>query len=296
MKKLLPLFLVLILTLQFSAADPVSSVTTPTPFRGGDVPTATDWNDQVVGIYTWVNNNIVTALNTLTTKGDLYGYTGSVLARIPVGANGTIFRCDSGQSAGVGFASYSGEQPLTTKGDIGVFGTAITRLGVGSNGYVLGADSASSTGLGWINTANLLGFPKGSIITWSPSVAGTSTIPTGWVLCDGTNSTPNLIGMFVIGTRPNGSSATPASGGYGAYTCDAAGGGAKSHAHTVTWNNGNTITSGSGEPAGNSVFAGVNSTVLGNVHSHTFTPSPSASASTTLEPADYALVYIMKTN
>lgn len=40
--------------------------------------------------------------------------------------------------------------------------------------------------------------PVGGIIMWSGSVA---TIPAGWALCDGTNSTPNLSGKFVIGTN-----------------------------------------------------------------------------------------------
>lgn len=40
------------------------------------------------------------------------------------------------------------------------------------------------------------GFVSGMIMMWSGSIA---TIPTGWVLCDGTNSTPNLQNRFVIG-------------------------------------------------------------------------------------------------
>jgi len=39
--------------------------------------------------------------------------------------------------------------------------------------------------------------PSGAIMMWSGSVA---TIPLGWVVCDGTNSTPNLASKFVMGT------------------------------------------------------------------------------------------------
>lgn len=39
-------------------------------------------------------------------------------------------------------------------------------------------------------------FPAGSIIMWSGSIL---SIPTGWKLCDGANSTPDLRGRFVIG-------------------------------------------------------------------------------------------------
>ena len=38
--------------------------------------------------------------------------------------------------------------------------------------------------------------PAGMIMIWSGSEA---TIPTGWVLCDGTNSTPDLQNNFVVG-------------------------------------------------------------------------------------------------
>ena len=40
------------------------------------------------------------------------------------------------------------------------------------------------------------GFPSGGIIMWSGTIA---TIPSGWLLCDGTSSTPDLRNRFVIG-------------------------------------------------------------------------------------------------
>lgn len=39
------------------------------------------------------------------------------------------------------------------------------------------------------------GLPSGAIILWSGAI---SAIPTGFVICDGTNSTPNLTDRFVI--------------------------------------------------------------------------------------------------
>lgn len=50
-----------------------------------------------------------------------------------------------------------------------------------------GADGADGEGL-----------PSGAIIMWSGSVA---TIPAGFLLCDGTNSTPDLRDKFIIGAR-----------------------------------------------------------------------------------------------
>jgi microcystin-dependent protein len=40
--------------------------------------------------------------------------------------------------------------------------------------------------------------PKGMIMMYSPP-SGTTTIPAGWVLCDGNNSTPNLVDRFILG-------------------------------------------------------------------------------------------------
>lgn len=42
--------------------------------------------------------------------------------------------------------------------------------------------------------------PVGSIVMWSGSIA---SIPSGWVLCDGNNGTPNLKGRFVVGAGNN---------------------------------------------------------------------------------------------
>lgn len=39
-------------------------------------------------------------------------------------------------------------------------------------------------------------FPAGAIVLWSGAIAD---IPTGWVLCDGANSTPDLRNRFVVG-------------------------------------------------------------------------------------------------
>ena len=53
----------------------------------------------------------------------------------------------------------------------------------------------TSTGSAWASTA--VGFiPSGGIIMWSGSIA---SIPAGWYLCDGLNSTPDLRDRFVVG-------------------------------------------------------------------------------------------------
>lgn len=48
------------------------------------------------------------------------------------------------------------------------------------------------------NAFNLNGFvPSGGIIAWSGLA---SAVPAGWLLCDGTNGTPNLHAKFLFGT------------------------------------------------------------------------------------------------
>ena len=51
--------------------------------------------------------------------------------------------------------------------------------------------------------------PAGLILLWSGSQA---SIPSGWALCDGTNSTPDLRGRFVIGAGSIAASATGTAG------------------------------------------------------------------------------------
>jgi len=48
----------------------------------------------------------------------------------------------------------------------------------------------------FVSTAVAAAFPSGGIIIWSGSSA---SIPSGWVLCNGSNSTPDLRDKFVVG-------------------------------------------------------------------------------------------------
>ncbi len=92
----------------------------------------------------------------------------------------------------------------------------ITQLNVndGSNGQVL-----STNGAGVLSfTGGVI--PSGVVVMWSGSIV---TIPTGWLLCDGNNNTPNLTDKFVIGAGST----------YGVST---AGGSTDTGAHTLTIN------------------------------------------------------------
>jgi microcystin-dependent protein len=61
------------------------------------------------------------------------------------------------------------------------------------NVNVLGPTTFNSA-VDFKNTLNYL--PKGVIIAWNSAVA-----PVGWALCDGKNGTPNLQGLFILGSN-----------------------------------------------------------------------------------------------
>lgn len=66
---------------------------------------------------------------------------------------------------------------------------------------VTGSPSANQvpvySGSAWVPTSTTnLGFTSGMIMLWSGSIA---SIPSGWVLCNGSNGTPDLRDRFVMG-------------------------------------------------------------------------------------------------
>ena len=132
--------------------------------------------------------------------------------------------------------------------------------------------------------------PAGVIMLWSGSVA---SIPTGWVICDGTNSTPDLRDRFVVGA---GSS----------YAVAGTGGSANaivvSHSHTASVSDpGHNHTETSVQGTGTGISAGAGDS-LQTVTSGTSTTGISVSISTVGDsatnanlPPYYSLAYIMKT-
>ena len=73
-------------------------------------------------------------------------------------------------------------------------------------------------------------FPSGGIILWSGAA---NAIPTGWVLCDGQNSTPDLRNRFVVGAGDS-------------YAVDATGGSADAIVVSHTHGSGNLQTNNTG--------------------------------------------------
>jgi hypothetical protein len=181
---------------------------------------------------------------------------------------------------------------LVSSGQVDITGAFRLDGTAGASGQVLLSAGGSATPT-WGNT-----FVAGMIMLWSGSSA---TIPSGWVLCDGSNSTPDLRNRFVVGATST-------------YAVGATGGSADaivvSHTHTAT----STVTdpghlhvipnASSGSPNGGGPYiagadnAGANRNTNSNTTGITVatTNSTTGSSGTNANlPPYYALCYIMKT-
>jgi hypothetical protein len=170
---------------------------------------------------------------------------------------------------------------------------------VGGNLSVLG--TSAFTGLATFASAPVISsgggiIPSGGIIMWSGSVA---SIPSGWLLCNGSSGTPDLRNRFVVGAG-----STYSVGGTGG-SADAI---VVSHTHTGTTNDAGSHTHSAGTVYDNGGFIGTtslregsgalrgtNTTSAAGNHNHTFTTGSTGSSGTNANlPPYYALAYIMK--
>ena len=166
--------------------------------------------------------------------------------------------------------------------------------GNGTNGQVLQTDG--SGGLSWQNSG---GIPSGVIVMWSGSIA---SIPSGWALCDGTNSTPDLRNRFIVGAHSDAASGVTFNADTGAVSGDYAPGNTggevahqltqaemPSHNHTLLASSATDGGSGSGwrwESNNSTRNSTVNGTNIGNTGGDDYHEN---------RPPYYALAYIMKT-
>ena len=136
--------------------------------------------------------------------------------------------------------------------------------------------------------------PTGAIILWSGSLG---SIPTGYVICDGTNSTPDLRDRFIVGAGST-------------YAVNATGGTADSivvtHTHTATvtdpghFHNTNynfATYAGGGSSGANNTFGSINNPQTDTKTTGISVANASAGTSGTNQnlPPYFALAYIMKT-
>ena len=143
----------------------------------------------------------------------------------------------------------------------------------------------------FVTTAVTAAMPSGGIIIWSGSSA---TIPTGWYLCNGSNSTPDLRDRFVVGAGST-------------YAVNATGGSANavvvSHTHTATVTDpghahsysvaiGSSPQSGSSTPCLTTTTASTTGTASTGITVANSTEGVSGTNANL--PPYYALCYIMK--
>jgi len=136
--------------------------------------------------------------------------------------------------------------------------------------------------------------PSGVIVMWSGSVA---SIPAGWLLCDGTNSTPDLRARFVVGA---GSTFSPGATGGSADAIVVSHTHTASsvvtdpgHAHSYNAPSGTDDGGFSGSVVDNIVSDTTGTAVTGITVATTINSAGSSGTNANLPPY-YALAYIMK--
>lgn len=143
--------------------------------------------------------------------------------------------------------------------------------------------------------------PPGTITIWSHPI---EEIPDGWVLCDGSNSTPNLMGTFLRGSVSAGQS-----GGQSSYSIDISQLPSHNHGGSTT-NSGNHIHGVGGRYYGRNRSSGYAGTIdwddpnrTGSTrgsengsHSHDVTIESAGSGSNSIDnnPRYATVAYIMK--
>ena len=247
------------------------------------------------------------------------------------------------QTSGANAISISSSQVVTLANALlpASGGTGVTSLGTGvatalgqnvtGSGSIVLAASPTLTGtpiaptaaagtntLQIATTAFVLanGVPSGAILLWSGSVA---SIPSGWVLCNGANGTPNLQDRFIVGA--GSAYAVNATGGSSdaivvehthALTGTTASAGAHQHFNVFNAEAGNEgslsssttiVRRGSFGSDYNYDFASTGSaaniglTSSAGAHTHTLTGTTASAGSSGINqnlPPYYALAYIMK--
>lgn len=126
--------------------------------------------------------------------------------------------------------------------------------------------------------------PQGGIIMWSGTIA---TIPSAWVLCDGTNGTPDLRDQFIVGARSD-SGGVACTNIEGSLKQSNSTGVMPSHTHTVNQSAGTTVMSNTGTSYSRQAGGGSNTTDVSLSLSNTGTGTKNIAVY-------YALAFIMKT-
>lgn len=276
-------------------------------------------NVDVTGIAT-VNTNLYVKGTLLDSSGDA-GSAGQLLSSTGSGTNWIAANTTSVANAinvGVNLNSDNSDQFVSFFG--GSSGNLPNRVDAGlkynPSTNVLSAVKFSGDGslLTNIQPGQVQGnsiFVSGMIILWSGTI---SSIPTGFVLCDGQNSTPDLRDKFIIGARQDNSgvaksnvegsltqtggsaNATLVSHTHGAGSYSAVSNGSHTHQYDVRLNNRN-LDDDEGNQTTNTTTT-TNTTQSSGAHTHSISGSSDSTGSSSTNanlPPYFALAYIMKT-
>jgi hypothetical protein len=209
------------------------------------------------------------------------------------------------------------DQQAGTDGDGFVVGGAFTCSGaaVFSSTVALGSSATATTQSSGDNSTKVAttayvannAIPSGGIIIWSGSSA---SIPSGWLLCNGTSGTPDLRNRFIVGA--GSTYAVNATGGTAdaivpSHTHTGSTNTAGAHRHGLNSSGGSLAALGSqtskvaGISAGNTgqdyytAYSGTNIMEEAGSHSHSLTINSTGDSGTNANlPPYYALCYIMK--
>ena len=236
------------------------------------------------------NITSIGTLSSLTVSGNISGgnLSGSLIA-------GTVTTAAQPNITSLGTLSSLTVSGTASAGSLSVSGVSTLSGIVTAPTAANGTSNTQVATTAFVSNSLTTVIPSGVILLWSGSVA---TIPTGWVLCNGSNGTPDLRDRFVIGA---GSTYNPGTTGGSANAI------VVSHTHTATsvvtdpghahsYNAPSGTDDGgfSGSVVDNIVSATTGSAVTGITVATTIASTCSSGTDANLPPY-YALAYIMKT-
>ena len=131
-------------------------------------------------------------------------------------------------------SAWVAESGATARTSLGLCTAATLNVGTGANNIVQLNGSAQLPAVDGSLLTGIVAIPTGAILLWSGS---TGTIPSGFVICDGTNSTPDLRDRFIVGA--GNTYAVDATGGANTVTLSEAE--LAAHTHSVS---GTTVSDG----------------------------------------------------
>lgn len=228
--------------------------------------------------------------------------TGSIAADGQTPITGALKGADGSAAApGYGFNSDT---------NTGIYRIAADTLGIACGGAEIARLTTSGLTLASGKTLTLPAsgggiVPSGGIIMWSGAVAA---IPSGWYLCDGNNSTPDLRDKFIIGAASDDSgtaksnvtgSLTQTGGSKDAiavaHTHTGTTGSDGAHTHAFNYEAQGSIAAGGAQTVADWPAAQSGTTASGGAHTHAFTTDSAGSSGTDANlPPYYALAFIMK--